>query len=34
MPCVRRFCLVPIPGHSHVSEKVVAKVINTRRRFR
>ena len=23
--CVRRFCMVPIPGHSHVSEKVLAK---------
>ena len=23
--CMRRFCMVPIPGHSHVSEKVLAK---------
>jgi len=29
-----RFRLVPIPGHSHVSEMVIPKVINTRRAFR
>ncbi len=26
--------MVPIPGHSHVSQIVQAKVVNTRRRFR
>ena len=31
---LHRFCMVPIPGHSHVSEIVLAKVVNTHRRFR
>lgn len=31
---MHRFCMVPLPGHSHVSEIVLAKVVNSARRFR